>query len=103
MANKFAGTPDRVIGPAFQALYGVDINRDDMLHATQRTYLRGLLLERKQGISLAEYVLPARAYQRNPHVQLPHFITPAFWEALRTRVFQEFDKQVESYGLQVSA
>jgi hypothetical protein len=32
-------------------------------------------------------------------VQIPHFITPAFWHALRERVFQEFDVQSERYGL----
>jgi aldehyde:ferredoxin oxidoreductase len=100
---KFAGTPDRVIEPAFKALYGVDITRDDMLHATQRTYLRGLVLERQQGTTLEEYALPARSYEPNPHVQLPHFITPAFWQELRTRVFQEFDKQIAAYGLQGAA
>jgi aldehyde:ferredoxin oxidoreductase len=57
---KFAGTPDRVIEPAFQALYGVEVTRDDMMHATQRPYLRGLLPERKQGTTPEEYVLPAR-------------------------------------------
>jgi aldehyde:ferredoxin oxidoreductase len=100
---KFAGTPDQVIEPAFKALYGVDVTHDDMVHATQRTYLRGLLLERKQGITVEEYVLPARTYERNPHVQLPHFITPAFWETLRSRVWQEFDQQIASYGLHVPA
>ena len=97
---KFAATPDRVIEPAFEALYGVDITRDDMMHATQRTCRRGLMLERQQGTTLEEYALPARSYEHNPHVQLPHFITPAFWQALRTRVFQEFDKQIAAYGLQ---
>ncbi|HEY7493497.1 MAG TPA: aldehyde ferredoxin oxidoreductase C-terminal domain-containing protein [Candidatus Tectomicrobia bacterium] len=96
---KFAGTPDRVIEPSFKALYGVDVTSVDMQHATQRTYLRGLLLERKQGTTLDDYVLPARAYEHNPHVQLPHFITPEFWQELRSRVFQAFEEQIEAYGL----
>jgi hypothetical protein len=44
-------------------------------------------------------VLPERTYEPNPHVQLPHFITPEFWHTLRERVFQEFDAQIERYGL----
>jgi aldehyde:ferredoxin oxidoreductase len=99
---KFAGTPDRVLEPAFKALYGVEVTLADMLHATQRTYLRGLLLERQQGTTLDDYVLPARTYEQNPHVQLPHFITPEFWQELRTRVFQAFDRQIEAYGLQAA-
>jgi aldehyde:ferredoxin oxidoreductase len=97
---KFAGTPDRVITPALRELYGVEVSSEEMQHATQRTYLRGLLLERKQGTTLDDYVLPERAYEPNPHVQLPHFLTPEFWQTLRERVFQEFDAQIERYGLQ---
>jgi aldehyde:ferredoxin oxidoreductase len=100
---KFAGTPDRVITPALRELYGIEVSSEEMQHATQRTYLRGLLLERKQGTTLDDYVLPDRAYEHNPHVQLPHFITPEFWQALRQRVFQEFDGQIERYGLHVMA
>ncbi len=96
---KFAGTPDTVIVPAFKDLYGVEVSQEEMMHATQRTYLRGLLLERKQGAMLDDYVLPARVYERNPNVQLPHFITPEFWQELRQRVFNAFDEQMASYGL----
>jgi aldehyde:ferredoxin oxidoreductase len=96
---KFAGTPDRVLLPSFKALYGVDVTQEDLMHATQRTYLRGLLLERKQGTTLDDYVLPERVYEQNPNVQLPHFITPAFWQDLRQGVFQAFDEQIAAYGL----
>lgn len=96
---KFAGAPDAVIEPVFQDLYGVQISREDLVQATQRTYLRGLLLERKQGTQLEDYVLPGRVYEPNPNVQLPHFITPAFWQELRHRVLQAFDQQIVSYGL----
>ena len=96
---KFAGTPDAVIEPSFRALFGVEVTAADLMHATQRTYLRGLLLERKQGATLDDYVLPARSYQHNPHVQLPHFVTPAFMDDLRRQVFEAFDEQIEEYGL----
>jgi aldehyde:ferredoxin oxidoreductase len=85
--------------PALRDLYGVEVSSEEMQHATQRTYLRGLLLERRQGTTLDDYVLPERTYESNPHVQLPHFITPEFWHTLRERVFQEFDVQIERYGL----
>lgn len=97
---KFAGTPDKVIEPVFKDFYGVGVTRDDLVDATQRTYLRGLLLERKQGATVDDYVLPARAYQQNPNVQLPYFITPEFWQELRQQVFARFDTQVTHYGLQ---
>jgi aldehyde:ferredoxin oxidoreductase len=100
---KFAGTPDQFIEPVFKEMYGVEVTHDDMVHAVQRTYLRGLLLERKQGTTLDDYVLPARVYQHNPNVQLPHFLTPEFWQELRQRVFQAFDAQIETYGLRQAA
>lgn len=87
----------------FKDLYGVAVTREDMVQAVQRTYLRGLLLERKQGTTPDDYVLPARVYQQNPNVQLPHFITPEFWQELRQRVLQAFDAQIESYGLRQAA
>ena len=96
---KFAGTPDAVIVPAMREVFGLELSVEDMMHATQRTYLRGLLLERKQGATMDDYVLPARTYERNPHLQLPHFITPEFWETLRARVLQAFDEQIADYGL----
>jgi aldehyde:ferredoxin oxidoreductase len=99
---KFAGTPDKVILPVFQEMYGLDLTQDDLIHAAQRTYLRGLLLERQQGMTLEEYTLPERAYQKNPNVQLPHFITPEFWRELRQRVLHEFDAQLAQYGLQAA-
>lgn len=74
---KFAGTPDRVLVPAFQDLYGVEMTQEDMMHATQHTYLCGLLLERQQGATLHDDVLPSRVYERNAHPQLPRFITPS--------------------------
>ncbi len=97
---KFAGTPDQVIEPAFKAMFGVQVTAEDMMHATQRTYLRGLLLERRQGTTADDYVLPPRTYEQNANVQLPHFITPEFWQELRSRVLQGFDEQINEYGLQ---
>jgi aldehyde:ferredoxin oxidoreductase len=96
---KFAGTPDKVIIPVFKEMYGLELTQEDLIHATQRSYLRGLLLERKQGATLEDYVLPERVYQKNPNVQLPHFITPEFWRELRQRVLHEFDAQIANYGL----
>jgi aldehyde:ferredoxin oxidoreductase len=97
---KFAGTPDKFIEPVFKDFYGLEVTRDDLVHAVQRANLRGLLIERKQGATFADYVLPERAYTKNPNVKLPHFITPEFWQELRQRVFTAFDAQIAHYGLQ---
>lgn len=96
---KFAGTPDKFIEPVLKDFYGLEITRDDLVHAVQRANLRGLLIERKQGATLDDYVLPERAYMKNPNVKLPHFITPEFWQELRQRVLTAFDAQITQYGL----
>ena len=59
----------------------------------------GLLLERRQGTTIDDYVLPERTYDQNPNVKLPHFITPEFWNELRERVFRAFDQKIQEYGL----
>jgi aldehyde:ferredoxin oxidoreductase len=96
---KFAGTPDESIVPAFRDLYGITLTQEEMFHATMRTYLRGLVLERRQGTTIDDYVLPERTYTQNPNVKLPHFITPEFWAELRGRVFKAFDQKIDEYGL----
>ncbi|RMF89355.1 MAG: aldehyde:ferredoxin oxidoreductase [Nitrospinota bacterium] len=96
---KFAGAPDAHLVKAFQDMYGVTLTPQDMFDATMRTYLRGLLLERKQGTTLDDYVLPARTYTRNPNVKLPHFITPEFFNELRERVLRRFEEKIKEYGL----
>jgi aldehyde:ferredoxin oxidoreductase len=96
---KFAGTPDESIIPAMQDLYGVPLTQAMLFDATVRTYLRGLLLERRQGATVDDYVLPERAYEQNANVKLPHFITPEFWQELRQRVFKAFDEKIQTYGL----
>jgi hypothetical protein len=58
-----------------------------------------LLLERRQGTTLDDYVLPERTYEPNPNVKLPHFITPEFWNELRERVFRSFDQKIRDYEL----
>jgi aldehyde:ferredoxin oxidoreductase len=96
---KFAGTPDDSILPALRDLYGTTLTQEEMFHATMRTYLRGLLLERRQGTTVDDYVLPERTYTQNPNIKLPHFITPEFWKELRERVFRAFDQKIQEYGL----
>jgi len=100
---KFAGTPDTVIEPVFQDMFGLTVTREDTQHATQRAYLRGLLLERKQKATLDDYVLPARAFEPNPNVQLPHFLMSEFWDQLRERVLHGFDEQIAYYALRPAA
>ncbi|MFQ5692894.1 MAG: aldehyde ferredoxin oxidoreductase C-terminal domain-containing protein, partial [Nitrospinota bacterium] len=96
---KFAGTPDPHVLDAIRDLTGVTVSKQELKDAVLRTYLQGLLLEKKQGFTEEDYVLPARVYERNPNIKLPQFITPEFWAELRARVLKGFDKKIEEFGM----
>jgi aldehyde:ferredoxin oxidoreductase len=100
---KFAGTPDPQVLDAIKDITGVTTSKEELKDAVLRAYLRGLLLEKKQGFVDEDYVLPARVYERNPNIKLPQFITPEFWEELRRRVLDGFDKKIEEFGLVTTA
>ena len=96
---KFAGTPDSFILDAIKDWTGVPMTEQELQDGVMRTYLRGLLLERKQGFTDEDYVLPERVYERQEHIKVPQFITPEFWTELRNRVLKGFDKRIEEFGL----
>ena len=96
---KFAGTPDASILDAIKDLKGIPMTEQELKDGVMRTYLRGLLLERKQGFTEEDYVLPARVYERQEHIKVPQFITPDFWAELRSRVLKGLDKRIDEFGL----
>ena len=49
---KFAGTPDEMIEPVFQDLYGVTVTREDMQHATQRALSSRAFIRTEAGAPL---------------------------------------------------
>ena len=99
---KFAGTPDSFFLDAIRDITGVPTTETELKDAVMRTYLRGLLLERKQGFTDEDYVLPARVYERQEHIKVPQFITLEFWTELRARVLKGLDKRLEEYGMVTS-
>ncbi len=97
-ACKFAGLSDALMVDAIRAITGLDLDVDRLRQAVLRTHLLGYRIERDQGFTEADYVLPAEALRPNVHTQLPHFVTAEFSDELRTRVLARFDKLLAAEG-----
>ena len=75
---------------------GLEINKDELLAAVRRAFIRALWLERKQGYVREDYTLPSQVFDRpNPALKLssPPFITRQFFDELSRRVWAVFDKE----------
>ena len=76
---------------------GLEIDKDELLAAVRRAFIRALWLERKQGYVREDYTLPSQVFDRpNPALKLssPPFITRPFFEELSRRVWAVFDKEI---------
>ena len=65
----------------------------------RRSFLRGYRIERRQGYTPDDYVMPAEVHWEHPNIQLPYFNTPEFFAQLRDRVLTAFDKMAADEGL----
>lgn len=75
---------------------GLCLTAEEITAAVRRSYLRGLALELRQGYSDDEYSLPSQIFEfDNDNVNLPKFITPEFFAALKERVWQVFKPEME--------
>ena|SRR5687768_11433770 len=100
-ACKFSALPDPMMCEAIQAITGLAVTPDDLTRVVRRTYLRGYRIERRQGFTPADYVMPADVHQPNPAIELPYFNTPMFFETLKGRVLARFDEMLVEEGLAV--
>ncbi|PLX96677.1 MAG: aldehyde:ferredoxin oxidoreductase [Desulfuromonas sp.] len=75
----------------------LEVTTDDLVAAVRRAFLLGLALERRQGYSKEEYVLPAEVHEApNPNIKLPCITSPEFFTALQARVWEIFEPEVEA-------
>ena len=98
-ACKFAGMNHAQELTALKEVTGMDISQEDFLAAVRRTYLRGLVLEARQGYTDVDYTLPAQVFEKpNPGLGTPPFITTEFFAELRTKVWAVFRPEMEKLG-----
>ena len=94
---KFAGMNHKMALTALKGATGLEISQEDLLAAVRRAFLRGLLLEEKQGYGEADYTLPAQVFESpNPNTDTPPFITPEFFSELRAKVWAVFRPEMEA-------
>lgn len=88
---KFARSTETTVVDAIRSLTDLEITEQDLFDAVRRTYLRGYQMERRQGFTVDDYVLPAICHEKHPHIQAPYFNTPEFFTELRDKVIARFD------------
>jgi len=89
---KFAGMSDDDVVFAIEELTGVRVAPAAIRQAVLQAFLRGIRLERRQGLDERDYVLPARVHEHHAAIDLPYFVTPEFFAELRRRVTEEIDR-----------
>jgi len=93
---KFAGMNHKMALTALKEATGLEITQEELLAATRRAFLRGLVLEQRQGYTDDEYTLPAQVFESpNPNLSTPNFITPEFFSELKQRVWAAFRPEME--------
>ncbi|HKI97271.1 MAG TPA: aldehyde ferredoxin oxidoreductase C-terminal domain-containing protein [bacterium] len=93
---KFAGMNHKMALTALKEVTGLDVTQDELLAATRRAFLRGLVLEQRQGYDDADYTLPAQVFEDpNPNLGVPSFLTPEFFSELKQRVWAVFRPEME--------
>ncbi len=98
---KFAGLPDDQMAEAVRLLSGLDITADTFKQIIRRTFLRGYRLEKLQGFTDEDYVMPAEAHEEYPQIELPYFNSREFFQELKPRVMARFNEMLEEEGLAV--
>jgi aldehyde:ferredoxin oxidoreductase len=94
---KFAGMNHKMALTALKEATGLEIAQEELLAAVRRAFLRGLVLEQRQGYTDDEYTLPAQVFESpNPNLGTPNFITPEFFRELKERVWAVFRPEMDA-------
>lgn len=96
---KFAGTDNAKTVEAIQEIAGLAITEEELVRVLRRTFLRGYLMERKQGFTDDDYRMPEDCHRYRREIDLPYFNTRSFHEVLRRHVNARFDAMAREEGL----
>ncbi len=76
---------------AVSELTGLEVTPETISEMTVRTFLRGYRLEKLQGMTRDDYVLPGESHREYPNIDLPYFVTEEFFSELQGKVIEIFD------------
>ena len=102
----FTMAPPDQVSEGIESVFGVPFTGERVLDATYRAHVLGFALEQKQGITAAEYDMPADIFVGQPKGDLPgvHFLTRDLFEEVRSRVLDRLyqDAEILGYGSHLS-
>ena len=94
---KFSGSSQDMVLTAIKEATGIELTKEDLLGATRRAFLRGLVLERKQGYEDDEYTLPGQVFEDpNPKLKTAHFVTQEFFAELKKQIWAQLEPEMEA-------
>ncbi|HGY90829.1 MAG TPA: FHA domain-containing protein [Planctomycetes bacterium] len=96
---KFSGLPDDVMAHTVAAMTGLEIDPETLKRCVLRTFLRGYRLEKDAGFTSDDYAMPSEVHQEYPQIDLEHFNSREFFEALKDKVTARFDQMLIEQGL----
>ncbi|MFO7766754.1 MAG: aldehyde ferredoxin oxidoreductase C-terminal domain-containing protein [Pelovirga sp.] len=76
--------------------FNLEVTQEDLKAAVRRAFVLGLIMEKRQGYTMAEYALPAEvAKEPNPHIKVPDISNLEYIEQLSQRVWAVFKPEME--------
>ena len=93
---KFANLDGERLCAAIEQLTGISITEQELRDAVRHAFILGLWLERKQGFTDSDYVLPENIYNKpNTNIKTELFVTRDYLLELKNRVFEKFNKEID--------
>ncbi len=90
------GIGTQMVVDCLKSDFNLEVTEDDLKLAVRRAFILGLIMEKRQGYTMAEYALPAEvAKEPNPHIRVPDISNPDYIEQLSQRVWAVFRPEME--------
>jgi len=91
------GIGTQMVVDCLKSDFNLEVTEEDLRAAVHRAFILGLIMEKRQGYTEAEYALPAEVAKiPNPHIKIPDISNLAYIEQLSQRVWAEFKPDMET-------
>ncbi|MBW6509654.1 MAG: aldehyde:ferredoxin oxidoreductase [Desulfuromonadales bacterium] len=90
------GIGTQMVVDCLKSDFNLEVTQEDLKTAVRRAFILGLIMEKRQGYTMAEYALPAEvAKEPNPHIKGSDISNLAYIEQLSQRVWAVFKPEME--------
>jgi len=91
------GIGTQMVVDCLKSDFNLEVTEEDLRAAVHRAFILGLIMEKQQGYTEAEYALPAEVAKiPNPHIKIPDISNLAYIEQLSQRVWAVFKPEMET-------